>query len=87
MITRRNLLSGMAAAGLMHGLPFAGPSAVAKAQDDWARLFKDALADNPLLLGWQGVGWRAVGEWCARYHRCVAEGSIRPLLSQWACDP
>ena len=56
MITRRNLLSGMAAAGLMRGLPYAGPSAVAKAQDDWARLFKDALADNPLLLGWQGVG-------------------------------
>ena len=30
-------------------------AAMARVQDDWAILFKDALADNPLLLGWQGV--------------------------------
>lgn len=51
MITRPNLLGGKAAAELMHGLPFARPSAMAKAKDNVAVLFKDALVENPLLLG------------------------------------
>lgn len=55
MLTRRTLLTSMAAAGLTHGLPVAGPQALAQSQADWAALFDEALADNPLLLGWKGV--------------------------------
>lgn len=54
-VSRRNVLAGLAAAGLAHGLPFASASATQPAQDAWAALFNEALARNPMLLGWKGV--------------------------------
>ncbi len=54
MMTRRNFVALAASSGLGASLAF--PFRVAQAgEDPWKRGFDAARADNPALLGWQGV--------------------------------